>query len=121
MVFFRLRSRFSQQRSKFIASKPTFDALDEARQKAILAAASAAEKRGRSMSQKETATKTDTLKTNGMIVVEPSVPLLEGLKAIGEQMQTDGAASASKEAKAIVVDYGTKWLRVGPLWASPFL
>lgn len=88
-----------------VVNKNAFDGLSAEVQSAVLAAAAAAETRGWEMSQKETATKTAELKENGMVVVEPSAALLDGLKAIGAQMQQDWNASASDEAKAIAEVY----------------
>ena len=54
------------------------------------------------MSKEETAAKTEELAANGMIVSEPNLDLLDGLKQIGDQMQSNWQESASDEAKAIV-------------------
>lgn len=88
-----------------VVNKGAFDGLPAEVQKAVLAAASVAEKRGWDMSKKETAVKTAILKDNGMKVVEPSAELLKGLKKIGEDMQKAWNASASDEAKTIVKAY----------------
>lgn len=88
-----------------VVNKNAFDGLSAEVQSAVLEAAAAAETRGWEMSQKETATKTAELEQNGMVVVEPSAALLDGLKAIGAQMQVEWNASASDEAKAIAEAY----------------
>ena len=88
-----------------VVNKAAFDALDESVQAAILAAAANAETRGWEMSRAETDSKTATLAENGMNVVEPSAELMDGLKAIGAQMQVDWDASASDDAKGIVATY----------------
>ncbi|MCY0147891.1 TRAP transporter substrate-binding protein [Hoeflea sp. G2-23] len=88
-----------------VVNKAAFDALDDATRAAVLEAAAAAEKRGLEMSMKETDAQTAVLKENGMVVVEPSTELLEGLMKIGEQMQSEWQETASEQAKAIVADY----------------
>ena len=88
-----------------VVNKAAFDALDASVQEAILTAAAAAEARGWAMSRAETDSKTATLVENGMNVVEPSAELMDGLKAIGAQMQVDWNASASDEAKGIIAAY----------------
>ena len=88
-----------------VVNKAAFEALDASVQAAILAAAANAEQRGWDMSRAETDSKTATLAENGMNVVTPSAELMDGLKAIGTQMQVDWNASASDEAKSIVATY----------------
>ncbi len=88
-----------------VVNKAAFDALDPGIQEAILAAAATAEARGWEMSRAETDAKTAILAENGMTIVEPSAELMEGLKAIGAQMQEEWNATASEEAKSIVAQY----------------
>jgi len=85
-----------------VVNKAAFDALDASVQQAVLAAAANAETRGWEMSKAETAAKTAIMAENGMNVVEPSAELMEGLRAIGAQMQVDWNALASDEAKSII-------------------
>jgi TRAP-type C4-dicarboxylate transport system substrate-binding protein len=88
-----------------VVNKAAFDALDDATRTAVLEAAAAAEQRGLEMSMKETDAQTAVLEENGMVVVEPSTELLEGLMNIGEQMQAEWQETASEQAKAIVANY----------------
>ncbi|WP_322987977.1 TRAP transporter substrate-binding protein [Hoeflea sp.] len=88
-----------------VVNKAAFDALDDATRAAVLEAAAAAEKRGLEMSMKETDAQTAVLEENGMVVLEPSTELLEGLMKIGAQMQAEWQETASEQAKAIVADY----------------
>lgn len=88
-----------------VVNKAAFDDLSEDVQKAVMDAASAAEARGLEMSKAETEAKTAELKENGMVVIEPSAELIEGLKEIGAQMQAEWEANASDEAKAIAAEY----------------
>lgn len=88
-----------------VINKATFDALDDATQKAVLDAAAAAEKRGWDMSKKEATEKTEVLGNNGISIVEPSDVLKADLADIGAQLLEEWQASASPEAKAIVESY----------------
>jgi TRAP-type transport system periplasmic protein len=88
-----------------VVNKAAFDGLSASIQQAILDAAAAAETRGWEMSRAETDAKTAILAENGMNVVEPSAELMDGLRAIGAQMQVDWNASASDDAKAIIAEY----------------
>ncbi len=88
-----------------VVNKAAFDSLDVSVQNAILEAAQRAEKRGWEMSRAETDEKTKILAENGINVVEPSAELMQGLKAIGEQMQKEWNESASDEAKTIIANY----------------
>lgn len=88
-----------------VVNKRAYDALDEDVKTALLAAAEKAEARGWEMSQLETNTKIEELKANGMIFIEPSETLLDGLKAIGAEMQAEWQETATPEAKAITDAY----------------
>ncbi|MCF6325965.1 MAG: TRAP transporter substrate-binding protein [Devosiaceae bacterium] len=85
-----------------VVNKDAFDALDASVQEAVLTAAANAEARGWAMSRAETEEKTAIMAEKGMNVVEPSAELMEGLRAIGAQMQEQWNASASEEAKSII-------------------
>ncbi len=88
-----------------VVNKKAFDGLDASVQAAVLEAAEAAEARGWDMSRAETDAKTATLAENGMNVVTPSAELMDGLKAIGAQMQVEWNESASDAAKSIIKNY----------------
>ncbi len=88
-----------------VVNKKAFDGLDSSIQEAILKAATNAEKRGWEMSRAETDAKTAILAENGMNVVTPSAELMEGLRAIGEQMQVEWNETASDAAKSIIEEY----------------
>ncbi|MFK8075472.1 MAG: TRAP transporter substrate-binding protein [Granulosicoccus sp.] len=85
-----------------VVNKAAFDALNDNVKDIVLKAAATAEARGWEMSKQETSVKTAELTENGMIVVEPSDELLNGLKAIGLDMQAAWQESASNDAKAII-------------------
>jgi len=88
-----------------VVNKAAFDALDDKIKTIVLDAAAKAEARGWEMSKQETEKKTSELVENGMIVVEPSGTLLEGLKDIGSQMQSQWQDSASDEARVIIESF----------------
>lgn len=88
-----------------VVNKQMFDKLDAEAQAAILAAAAVAETRGWEMSAAEAAAKTQVMADNGMVIVEPSVELMTGLKAIGATMLADLQETASDEAKAIIAEF----------------
>ena len=88
-----------------VINKAAFDGLDASVQAAILASAATAEARGWAMSRAETDSKTATLAENGMNVVTPSAELMDGLKAIGAEMQVEWNNSASDAAKGIIAAY----------------
>ncbi|MHA1128215.1 MAG: TRAP transporter substrate-binding protein [Alphaproteobacteria bacterium] len=88
-----------------VVNKQMFDRLDADVQAAILEAAATAEARGWEMSAAEAATKTQVMADNGMVIVEPSAALMDGLKAIGETMLADLQETASDEAKAVIAEY----------------
>ena len=88
-----------------VVNKSAFRKLDKATQDAVLAAAADAEKRGWEMSLQETAAKTAILKENGVIIVTPSEKLMEGLKAVGDEMLQDWQKDAGAEGEALLQAY----------------
>ena len=85
-----------------VVSQRAFDRLDEETQTAIMDAAEAAEARGWEMSAAEAEAQTDVLRENGMTIVEPSQELLDGLQAIGAQMEQSMRETASDAATSIL-------------------
>lgn len=88
-----------------VVNKSAFRKLDKATQEAVLAAAADAEKRGWEMSMQETATKTAILAENGVTIVTPSDKLMEGLKAVGNEMLQDWKKDAGAEGEALLKAY----------------
>ncbi len=88
-----------------VVNKRAFQRLDAATQQAVRDAAAAAEARGWEMSQKETAAKIAVLKENGITVHTPSKELMDGLKALGEEMITEWKASAGADGESILANY----------------
>lgn len=84
-----------------VVNKAAFDSLEDDVKTLVLDAAARAETRGWDMSKLETEAKTEELVLNGMVVVQPSDELLDGLKVIGADMQSAWQESASAEAKSI--------------------
>ncbi len=88
-----------------IVSQKAFDALDPATQKAVTAAAAAAETRGWKISEEKTAWYLDELKKNGMTVAPASAELKSGLVKVGEKMAAEWAESAGPEGKKVLEAY----------------
>ena len=91
-----------------VVNKKAFRKLDKKTQEAVLAAAAAAETRGWEMSRKETAAKTAILAENGIKVITPGVPLMDGLKKIGATMLVDWKKGAGAEGEALLKAYEGK-------------
>ena len=89
-----------------VVNKDAFDALDDATREAVMTAAAAAETRGWEMSRAETDEMTRMLADNGMTIAEPSAELMEGLRAIGEQMKQSMTESATPEAMTVLEGFG---------------
>lgn len=85
-----------------VVNQRSFRRLPEDVQAAVLAAAEAAEARGWEMSKAEATEKTQVLADNGIIIVEPSAELTEGLKEIGDQMQKNWRVNASDAALEVL-------------------
>ncbi|MTI09142.1 TRAP transporter substrate-binding protein [Curvivirga aplysinae] len=88
-----------------VINKKSFRRLDKATQDAVMAAASAAEKRGWEMSMAETDAKTQTLRDNGVTVSAPSGQLTQELQAIGDEMVADWMESAGDDGRAVIKAY----------------
>lgn len=88
-----------------VVNKRAFDGLDPKFQAALLAAAETAQARGWEMSAAETAEKIKVMADNGMVIVDPSPELVEGLQAIGAQMLENWKANASDQALSVLEAY----------------
>lgn len=88
-----------------IVSEKAFGRLDEAAQKAVLAAAETAEQRGWEMSRKETDEALKVLKENGITVSEPSEELAAALKEIGDTMTEEWSQRAGEQGMQILQNY----------------
>ncbi|MGE0803806.1 MAG: TRAP transporter substrate-binding protein, partial [Lautropia sp.] len=85
-----------------LANKAAFDALDAATQKAVLAAAADAEKRGWAVSQEKNGWYLDQLRAKGMTIEPPSAQLTAGLKKVGGVLLDDWLKKAGAEGQAVV-------------------
>lgn len=88
-----------------VVNKAAFDALDEDTRNAILAAAKAAEDRGWAASIKETETKTQMLRDNGVNVIDPSDALMSSMRSVGETMTNEWMDVTGADGKGIVDSY----------------
>lgn len=79
-----------------------FQALPADVQKAVLAAAAAAETRGWELSKSNDAEMAAVLTKNGIIVEKPSAEFQRGMKEIGNKMLAEWLARAGEEGKAVV-------------------
>ncbi|WP_244446891.1 TRAP transporter substrate-binding protein [Rhizobium sp. YS-1r] len=86
-------------------NKAVFEALDPAVQKAVADAAAAAETRGWSLAVEKTKSYMDTLKQNGMQVIEPSDELKKGLADVGSKLTEDWSKKAGADGAAILDAY----------------
>ncbi len=79
--------------------------LDDATRDAVLSAAANAEARGWAASQEETAANVQVLKDNGIIVMEPSEELQNGLRDIGTAMLDEWRVEAGAAGEAMLEAY----------------
>ncbi len=86
-------------------NKAAFAALDPAVQKAVTDAAAAAETRGWALGAEKTAAYMETLKKNGMKVLEPSPDLKKGLADVGSKLTEDWSKKAGADGAAILDAY----------------
>lgn len=86
-------------------NKAAFTALDPAVQKAVTDAAAAAESRGWALGAEKTAAYMETLKKNGMKVLEPSADLKKGLADVGSKLTEDWSKKAGADGAAILDAY----------------
>lgn len=93
-------------RNMVIVNKAAFDALSDEERSAVLEAAAAAETRGWEMSQVENDEKTQALKDNGIVVVEPSEELKAGFAEIGKTITDEWKAAAGSDGEALLQAFG---------------
>jgi TRAP-type C4-dicarboxylate transport system substrate-binding protein len=92
-------------RNMVIVNKAAFDALSDAEKTAVTEAAAAAETRGFTASQEETAAKTKVLADNGMTIVTPSDELKAGFAEIGKTIADEWKARAGADGEALLKTY----------------
>ncbi len=86
-------------------NKAAFAGLDPAVQKAVTDAAVAAETRGWALGAEKTSAYMETLKKNGMKVIEPSADLKKGLADVGAKLTEDWSKKAGADGAAILDAY----------------
>ena len=91
-------------KNAIFVNKAAFAALDPATQKAVTDAA-AAETRGWALAAERTKSYMDTLKKNGMQVLEPSAELKTGLSEVGAKLTEDWSKKAGADGQAILDAY----------------
>jgi TRAP-type C4-dicarboxylate transport system substrate-binding protein len=94
-----------QPRNIVFANKDAFDKLSADQKKALTDAARAAEDRGWSASEKETAEKTKVLADNKVVIVQPTAALKKALQELGATMAKEWETSAGAEGKVILDAY----------------
>lgn len=85
--------------------KEAFGKLDAATQKAVVAAASAAEARGRATSEAENEGYKKTMASKGIKIIQPSPKLAAEFEAIGKQMTEEWVKKAGADGEAILAGY----------------
>lgn len=86
-------------------SEDAFKKMAPASQKAMLAAAQTAEKRGWDTSRQQVDEARKTLAARGMKVVKPGAKLQAELDKVGEQMRNEWLAKADDDAKTVVAQF----------------
>ena len=92
-------------KNMIVVNKQAFDSLDENTQKAILAAAAAAEERGWNEARKLADWYKEQLAANGMEVAPPSEQLRADFMKIGETMTEEWLEKAGEQGKAAIDAY----------------
>lgn len=88
-----------------VVNERAFNRLSKEEQQAVLAAAKTAQTRGWKMQAEETDLLVETLRKNGMTVVEPSEQLMQQLRKIGEQLTEEWVQAAGEDGKKIMSQY----------------
>lgn len=88
-----------------VVNKKAFDALGKPEQQAVLQAASAAEKRGWSESQKVDAASIAILKKGGMTVEPPSAQLKADLEKVGKVVIGEWKGKAGADGEAVLAAF----------------
>ncbi len=86
-------------------SKATFAKLDAATQKAMLAAASAAESRGWKTSESENDGYKKTMASKGIKILTPPARIAAEFEAIGKQMTEEWVKKAGSEGESVLAGY----------------
>jgi len=87
------------------ANEAAFGKLDAATQKAVLAAADAAETRGWKASEAENETHLQIMASKGIKILQPSAKLTAEFEAVGKQMIDEWVKRAGPEGEAILAGF----------------
>lgn len=88
-----------------IVNARTFESLPEPVQQAIETAAAEAEKRGWAASKAETDDKIEIMRSNGIVVSEPSERLVKRLQEVGATMEQEWLERAGADGQALLDAY----------------
>jgi TRAP-type C4-dicarboxylate transport system substrate-binding protein len=92
-------------RNAVLVNVRAFDTLDERTRAAVREAAMTAQRRGREASQASEKVLTERLRTQGMIVREPSPELMAQLRTVGERLTQEWATRAGGEGQEMLRRY----------------
>jgi TRAP-type C4-dicarboxylate transport system substrate-binding protein len=96
---------FTRTKNAVFVQTRALQALPEASQRAVRAAAAAAEARGWQASEVETVERQNMLASRGMTVSTPSAALMQGLARIGATQADEWVAKAGEEGKRLMDAY----------------
>jgi TRAP-type C4-dicarboxylate transport system substrate-binding protein len=88
-----------------VVNERAFGRLSKAEQDAVMAAAQTAQTRGWKMQAEETDKLVETLRDNGMVVVEPSAQLMQEMREIGQKLIEEWTQSAGEDGTKIMSQY----------------
>jgi TRAP-type C4-dicarboxylate transport system substrate-binding protein len=88
-----------------VVNDRAFSRLSKAEQDAVLAAAKTAQTRGWKMQAEETDQLVETLRSKGMVVVEPSAQMMQEMQAIGQKLIEEWTQSAGEDGQKIMSQY----------------
>jgi TRAP-type C4-dicarboxylate transport system substrate-binding protein len=88
-----------------IANARAFNALDEAARASVRDAATRATARGREMSQAAERAMVERLRSQGMVVRDPSAELMAQLRGLGERLTENWASRAGPEGQQMLERY----------------
>jgi len=92
-------------KSVVFVNMDVWNGLDDATRTALEEAAAVAEEQVWAMMEDANTRDLETMRTNGLNVLEPSEALAEGLRAIGVTMTDEWVANAGERGQAIVAAY----------------
>jgi TRAP-type C4-dicarboxylate transport system substrate-binding protein len=92
-------------RNAVIANARAFNALDEAARASVRDAATRAAARGREMSQAAERAMVERLRSQGMVVRDPSAELMAQLRGLGERLTENWASRAGPEGQQMLERY----------------